>query len=181
MSPDKRLRRGKISDSDGLASAPASPGTHVIIDLGVIDFDRTFPGGNNLELSEDEVVRVADVLSGTFGAMRQGPNRHIYSDYHVEAAAGRLNFQVKKGHDGLPSKTSLHLSSHKSLSMGINMHDLSDVSFAEDGITFRMHSTDGIDILSVLRDGRISFQHEPPSVNIIDSTAISVTEPREAQ
>lgn len=173
MSPERRSRRDKTRDS-ALTSAPPSSGVHVTVDFGVIDWDSAFPGASNLELSEDEVVRVATVLNGSFYAMRHGPNRHIFSDYSVKAAAGRINFQVRKAEGNLPAKTSLHFYSHKDLSMGISMYDLSRVEFAEDSITFKMLSTDGTDTLSVSRDGRVSFQHEPPSVSIIDSTAIIV-------
>lgn len=180
MSSERSSRKSRAPES-AVTSAPASSGVRVTVDLGVIDFDAAFPGGNNLELAEDEVVKVAAVLNGNFDAMRYGPNRHIFSDYRVNTVAGILNFQVRKGDDSLPAKTSLHLFSHKDLSMGIDMYDLSSVEFAEDGVAFKMHSADGTDTLLVLRDGRVSFQHEPPSVNIIDSTAISVVEPREAQ
>lgn len=152
--------------------ATKGPDDVVILDLGEVDFDRAFPPVNDLELKEDDVVRIAAALNGVPQLGQYGSNRHIFSDYAIDTSTGRFNIQVRKAGDGLPAKTSLHYSSRRMLTIGIDMHDLSGVEFIDGGVRFTMDFPEGSNALTVLDDGRISYEHKP--VQVISSSARAV-------
>ncbi len=159
--------------SDG---KPTDPANVVIVDLGVVNFDEAFPPLNDLELVKDDVLKIATALNGVAETEQYGTNRHIFSDYAIDTLTGRFNIQVRKANDRLPAKTSLHYSSRRMLTMGIDMHDLSRVDYVEGGVKFTMDYPEGSNVLTVLEDGRMNYEHIP--VQVIASSA-KIVEPEQ--